>query len=101
MSPSVVPNIKVRKENKQIIKNYWPVSLLSNFAKIFGSLLFQKMCNYFITDNLISKNQSGFPPHDSVTNQLISLVESTRSSFDINYEVRSVLLGMSKAFHKV
>ena len=91
----------IRKENKPIIKNYWPISLLSNFAKIFERLLFQKMCNYFITDNLISKNQSGFPPHDSVTNQLISLVESTRSSFDINYEVRSVLLGMSKAFHKV
>ena len=79
-----------KKENKQIIKNYRPISLLP-----------MKMYNYFIANNLITKNQSGFRPNDSLTNQLISLVESIHSAFDINHEVRTVYLDMSKAFDKV
>ena len=59
------------------------------------------MYNHFITNNLITKNQSGFRPNDSVTNQLICLVDSIHSSLDINLDVRSVFLDMSKAFDKV
>ena len=90
-----------KKDNKQIIKNYRPISLLPIFAKLFEKMVFQKMYNHFIANNLITKNQSGFRPNDSVTNQLISLVESIHSAFDINHEVRSVYLDMSKAFDKV
>ena len=43
----------------------------------------------------------GFRRNDSVTNQLISLIESIHSSFDMNYNVRSVFSDMSKAFDKV
>ena len=50
---------------------------------------------------LITKNQSGIRPGDSVTNQLIFLVDKMHSSLDINLEVRSVFLDMSKAFDKV
>ena len=60
------------------------------------------MYNHFQTNNLITENQSGFRPNDSVTNQLISLVESILSSFDINYEVHSVFLHICQiAFEKV
>ena len=56
-----------------------------------------------MTNNLISKNQSGFRPGDSCTNQLLSLVHDIHNAFnDINcLEVRSVYLDMSKAFDKV
>ena len=61
------------------------------------------MYNYFITNNLITKNQSGhgFRPNDSVTNQLICLVDSIHSSLDVNLDVHVVFLDMSKAFDKV
>ena len=56
------------------------------------------MHNHFISNNLITKNQSGFRPNDSVTNELICLVDSIHSSLDINLDVHSVFLDMSKAF---
>ena len=87
-----------KKESKQFIKNYRPISLLPLFAKIFDRILFLNMHNFFSYNGLITKYQSGFQPGDSVTNQLISLVDS---SIDINLEVRSVFLDMSKAFDKV
>ena len=59
------------------------------------------MHNFFTSNGLITKNQSGFQPGDSVTNQLICMVESILSSLDINLVVRSVFLDMSKAFDKV
>ena len=52
-------------------------------------------------NHLITKNQSGFRPGDSVTNQLIFLVDNIHSSLGINLEVRPVFLDMSKAFDKV
>ena len=90
-----------KKESRQVIKNYRPISLLPLFAKIFERILFSKMYNFLTTNNLITKNQSGFQPGDSVTNQLICLVDSIHHSLDINLEVRSVFLDMSKAFDKV
>ena len=59
------------------------------------------MYNHLISNNLLTKNQSGFRPGDFVTNQLIFLVDKMHSSLDINLEVSSVFLDMSKAFDKV
>ena len=84
-----------KKNSKQEIKNYRPISLLPLFAKIFERILFLHMHNFF------TSNQSGFQPGDSVTNQLICLVNKIHSSLDINLEVRSVYLDMSKTFDKV
>ena len=92
-----------KKENKQLIKNYRPISLLPIFAKVFEKIIFANLYNHLVSNNLITSNQSGFRPGDSVTNQLIYLVHEIHKSFDCseNLEVRSVYLDMSKAFDKV
>ena len=90
-----------KKASKQNFENYRPISLLPLFAKIFERIIFMNMHNFFKINGLITKNQSGFQPGDSVTNQLICLVQHIHSSLDINLEVRSVFLDMSKAFDKV
>ena len=89
--------LSTKEESKHIVKNYRLISILSLFAKIFERILFSNMYNHLIS----TKNQSGFRPDDSVTNQLILLVDKMHSSLDINLEVRSVFLDMSKAFDKV
>ena len=68
-----------KEDNKQAIKNYRPISLLPIFAKVFERIVFHRLYNHFVSNNLITKNQSGFRPNDSVTNQLISLVEAIHS----------------------
>ena len=84
-----------KKDSKQVVKNYRPISLLPLFAKIFERILFSNMYNHFITNDLITSNQSGFRPNDSVTNQLIYLVDSIHSSLDIHLDGRSFFLDMS------
>ena len=98
---NVVPIHK--KENKQFLKNYRPISLLPICAKIFEKVLFKYLYDYFDSNNLITKKQSGFRPGDSTTNQLIDFVNEIHQSFDNkkSLEVRAVFLDISKAFDKV
>ena len=85
----------------QILKNYRPISLLPIAGKNFERLLYGRMFEFFIANNLISKNQSGFRPGDSCINQLLSATHEVYQSFDDNLEVRAVFLDISKAFDKV
>ena len=61
------------------------------------------MFTYFIEKNLIFENQSGFRSGDSCINKLLAITHTHEvfSSFDDNYEVKEVFLGISKAFDKV
>ena len=87
-----------KKGDKQILK---PISLLPIAGKIFERLLYDRMFEFFIANNLISKNQSGFRPGDSCINQLLSITHEIYQSFDDNLEVRAIFLDISKAFDKV
>ena len=90
-----------KRGDKQILKNYRPVSLLLICGKIFERLIFNELLNFLLENNLISPNQSGFKPGDSCINQLLSITHKIYNSFDEGLEVKSVFLDISKAFDKV
>ena len=83
------------------MKNYRSVSLLPICGKILERLMFNEMFKFFIENELISSNQSGFKPGDSCVNQLVSIIHEIYKSFDKGHEVRSVFLDISKAFDKI
>ena len=62
-----------KRGDKQILKNYRPLSLLPICGKIFERLIFNELLNFLLENNLISPNQSGFKPGDSCINQLLSI----------------------------
>ena len=59
------------------------------------------MFTFFIENNLISPNQSGFRPDDSCVNQLLAITHDIYKSFDEGFEGGGVFLDISKAFYKV
>ena len=92
-----------KKDKKNIIKNYRPISLLPIFSKVFEKLIFTSLYSYLMDNNLISDKQSGFIKGDSTINQLLSITHMIQSAFDFDppKEVRSIYLDISKAFDKV
>ena len=89
---NVVPIYK--RDSKNLIKNYRPISLLPIFSKIFERLIFNSLFNYFIQNKLFTEYQSGFIP--GVTHEIYT-------SFDCNppQYIRGTFLDISKAFDKV
>ena len=92
-----------KKNDKQLINNYRPVSLLPIFGKIFERIIFNNIYKYLDEHNLLNPNQSGFRPKDSCVYQLLEITHNIFSSFDCNptLETRAVFLDISKAFDKV
>ena len=62
-----------KKNDKRLVNNYRPISLLPVFGKIFEKIIFNKIYNYLSKENLLNSNQSGFQPSDSCINQLIAI----------------------------
>ena len=92
-----------KKGDKQSIKNYRPISLLPIYGKMFEKIIFNNLYHYLNSNNLITRNQSGFRPDDSTPNQLLFLVDEIHQAFEDrnSLEVRAVFLDISKAFDKV
>ena len=92
-----------KKDSKNLIKNYRPISLLPIFSKVFERLIYNSLYNYFIQNKLFTECQSGFMPGDSCVARLLSITHEICNSFDYNssVDIRGVFLDISKAFHKV
>ena len=90
-----------KKNQKQRLNNYRPLSLLTTCSKIFERLIFNEMFGFFIENDLISQHQSGFKPGDSCINQLLPITHEIYQLFNEGFDVCSAFLDISKAFDKV
>ena len=99
----VIPMFK--KENRELMDNYRPVSLLSAFSKIFERAAYNQIYNYFTSNNLFYENQYGFRQQHST--ELASLELIDRIFEDLNKENNpiTIFMDLSKAFdtldHKI
>ena len=91
------------KNEKNLKENYRPISLLPIFWKILEKLIYHSLCSHLVSHELLNPNQSGFRPGDSTINQLLSITHTIFKALDCNppLDVRSVYLGISKAFDRV
>ena len=81
-----------KKRNRECLENYHTVSLLPFCCKIQERLIFNKTFQFFIKNDLISQNQSGYKPGDSCVNQLLSITHEIYKSFGDRLDIRSVFL---------
>ena len=91
------------KEDKMLVKNDRPISLLPIFGKMFERVIYNSLFNYFQSNRLFTPSQFGFLPGDSCIAQLLSITHEIQTVFDENptVDVRGVFLDISKPFDKV
>ena len=93
----------VKKNNRQLIKNCRPISLLRFCGKILSKrLICNKMFEFFKENDLISHNQSGFKPRDSCIGQLLCITHDIYQSLGDGLETSAVFFDyISQGFDKV
>ena len=57
-----------KKNDKQLVNNYRPISLLPIFGKIFEKVIFNQIHSFLLEEKLLNQNQSGFRPSDPCIN---------------------------------
>ena len=84
-----------KKNDKRLVNNYQPISLLYTlFGKKFEKIIFNRIYDFLLKEELLNPNQSGFRPSDSCINQLLAITHQIFEAFDCNplLEIRSVFL---------
>ena len=77
---SIYPNIWklanvtpiLKKEDKRLVKNYQPISLIPICGNLFEKIIFTSLHSYLNNNSLITHNQSGFRSGDSTIKSTIS-----------------------------
>lgn len=81
--------------------NFRPISLLACPSKVMERIVFNTMYEYFIANDLLIKENSGFKKNDSTINQLVHIVHNIYKGLDDKKDVCMVFLDISKAFDRV
>ena len=68
----VTPIFKSGK--KELLTNYWPISVLSCFSKIFERIMYNRLYNYLNNNDLLFHKQFGFRKGHSIDHALIELI---------------------------
>ena len=95
----IVPVFK--KGDRQKICNYRPISLTSSFARLYESVILNKMLLHVQENNLISKHQFGFMPNRSTCSNLLTCLNSWWKSYESCQSTSVLYTDIKKAFDSV
>ena len=95
----VIPIFKKGLKTKK--SNYRPISLLSNFSKIFEKVMQKRLNNFLEICEVLFCMQFGFRSGHSTDHALITLTESIKSTLDNNKFGCGIFIDLQKAFDTV
>lgn len=87
--------------SKNSIGNFRPISVISNFSKIFEKCLKDRLVEFLHNNNILSKNQFGFTSGLSTTDAIYEVVKNITCSLDEGKKCLAVFLDLAKAFDTV
>ena len=87
--PSKLKQVKVipvyKSDDETDLGNYWPISLLSIFNRIFEKLMYQRLKTFLDKNDTLFKLQYGFRGKHSTQHAVIDIVDIIQNNMDLNY----------------
>jgi hypothetical protein len=90
-----------KKEDKSLVSNYRPISLLSCLGKVQERVVYIHIYRYLKANNLLTSKNSGFRELDSAMNQLLLITDKIHKALEAGQETCLFFLDVSKAFDRV
>ena len=95
----VIPVFK--KGDKENIENYRPISILPVFSKVLERIMYNRLYEYFMNNNLLHENQFGFQINNSTEHAILQFTCDIVQNFDNGKFTLGVFIDFSKAFDTV
>ena len=95
----VIPVFK--KGDKENIENYQPISILPVFSKVLERIMYNRLYEYFMNNNLLHENQFGFQINNSPDHAILQFTCDIAQNFDNGKFTLGVFIDLSKAFDTV
>jgi hypothetical protein len=94
-----IANIKphFKTGDKQDMRNYRPISVLSVFSKILEKLMYNGLLFFLKKHDILSKVQHGFRENKSTETASQSFIVSVQEALDKQRKAISIFLDLSKA----
>lgn len=95
----VVPIYK--KEDRSLMSNYRPISLLSVFSKLIERLMHKRLYSFLTKNNILYRYQFGFRKNFSTTLALIEVIDNLIQNMESDNISVGIYLDLQKAFDTV
>jgi hypothetical protein len=92
----IIPVLK--KGDRQDIKNYRPISILSVFSKPLEKLMYNRLLSFLKRHNIISNEQHGFMESKSTETASQSFIQIIQDAMNKHLHVIGIFLDISKAY---
>ena len=92
----VIPIYKA--DDPELFNNYRPISILSNFSKIFERVMYNRLIEFIEKFEILYCYQFGFRKNNSTNFALIHLTNKIATAIDQNKITAGVFVDLSKAF---
>ena len=95
----IIPIFKADDETDT--SNYRPISLLSNFNRIFEKIMYDRMRDFIEKHSLLYSSQYGFRQAHSTQHAILDMVETIQTNMDKKLFSCGVFIDLKKAFDTV
>ena len=99
LSKKVIPVYKCDDETDR--GNYGPISLLSNFNRIFEKVMFKRLKAFLDKHDVLFKAQYGFRDKHSTQDAILDIVNTIQSNLDKQLFTCEIFIDLKKAFDTV
>jgi len=90
-----------KKNDRTLLSNYRPISLLPCFSKIYERVVFNQLYEYFEKNKLLYHGQYGFRRKHNTELALEELIDKTLKDMNENLIPISIFIDLSKAFDTI
>ena len=96
----VIPVYK-NKGSPLSCSNYRPISLLSNIDKIFEKIIYKRLHNFLLENNILSPRQFGLRKSHSTSHAVLSIVQKITDALEAGKFAYAIFIDLEKAFDTV